>query len=76
MAQILDTYKNSKMAEKNAPSQKTDFIKPKVGGLLAVKGFTSKALAGNSDYNLDDKVLTAARKGQANLSKYTDKVKR
>jgi len=76
MAQILDTYKNSKIAEKNAPSQKTDFIKPKVGGLLAVKGFTSKALSGNTDYNLDDKVLAAARKGSVDLSKYTDKIKR
>ena len=76
MAQILDTYKNSKLAEKNAPEQKTDFIKPKVGGLLAVKGFTSKALSGNTDYNLDDKVLSAARKGQLNLSKYSDKTKR
>jgi hypothetical protein len=76
MAQIIDTYKNSKIAEKNAPSQKTDFIKPKVGGLLAVKGFTSKALIGNSDYNLDDKVLSAARKGQADLTKYSDKIKR
>jgi hypothetical protein len=76
MAQILDTYKNSKIPEKNAKNQKTDFIKPKVGGLLAVKGFTSKALIGNTDYNLDDKVLSAARKGQADLSKYSDKVKR
>ncbi len=76
MAQIIDTYKKSKIAEKNAPSQKTDFFKPKVGGILAVKGFTSKALAGSTDYNLDDKVLAGARKGQADLSKYSEKVKR
>jgi len=76
MAQLLDTYKNSKLAEKNAPNQKVDFIKTKVGGKIAVKGFTSKAIPGNTDYNLDEQVLSAARKGQANLSKYTDKVKR
>ncbi len=76
MAQILDTYKNSNIPEKNASAQKTDFIKPKVGGMLAVKGFTSKALIGNTDYNLDDKVLSAARKGQADLSKYSDNIKR
>ncbi len=76
MAQIIDLYKNSKMAEKNAPSQITDYIKTKVGGLLAVKGFTSKALTGNTDYNLNDKVLSGARKGQVDLSKYSDQTKR
>lgn len=76
MAQILDTYNSSKLPEKGAPNQKTDFIKSKVGGAIAVKGFTSKALPGNTDYNLDEKVLSAARKGGLDLSKYSQKIKR
>lgn len=76
MAQLIDKYKDSKIIEKNAPTQKNDFIKTKIGGAIAVRGFTSKALAGNTDYNLDEKVLSGARKGQLNLSKYSDKTKR
>ncbi len=76
MAQLIDKYKDSKIVEKNAPNQKVDFIKTKVGGAIAVRGFTSKALTGNTDYNLDEKVLSGARKGQLNLSKYSDKTKR
>ena len=76
MAQLIDKYKDSKIIEKNAPTQKVDFIKTKVGGAIAVRGFTSKALTGNTGYNLDEKVLSGARKGQLNLSKYSDKTKR
>ena len=76
MAQLIDLYKDSKLPEKNAPNQKVDFIKTKVGGAIAVKGFSSKALIGNTDYNLEERVLSAARKGQADLTKYTDKIKR
>jgi len=76
MAQLIDKYKDSKLPEKNAPNQKVDFIKTKVGGAIAVKGFTSKALSGNTDYNLEERVLSAARKGQADLTKYSDKIKR
>lgn len=76
MAQLIDKYKDSKLPEKNAPNQKVDFIKTKVGGAIAVKGFTSKALTGNTDYNLEERVLSAARKGQANLTKYSDRTKR
>lgn len=74
--QILDTYANSKMAEKGAPNQKTDFIKTKIAGEIAVKGFTSKAIPGSSDYNLSDRVLQSARKGSVNPSPYSQNIKR
>lgn len=74
--QILDTYKESKMKEKNASGQKVDFFKPKLGGAVAVKGFTPKALPGASDYNLDNKVLEAARKGKLNGGSYSQSIKR
>jgi hypothetical protein len=65
---IIDTYNTSKIKEKGASSQKVDFIKTKVGGELAVNGFTPKALAGVTDYNLKDNVLNAARKGNVNTT--------
>ena len=74
--QILNTYNDSKIKEKNAPAQKVDFFKPKVGGSVAVKGFTPKALSGMADYNLDTKVLEAARKGKMNGTPYTSTIKR
>lgn len=60
---LIDRYNLSKLKEKGAPSQQTDFIRTKVAGEIAVEGFRGKALAGVSDYNLKDKVLDAARKG-------------
>jgi hypothetical protein len=74
--QILDTYKNSSLSEKGAPNQKIDFIKTKIAGEIAVKGFTSKAIPGSSDYNLSDRVLQTARKGSVNPSPYSQSVKR
>lgn len=74
--QILDTYNNSKLSEKGAPNQKIDFIKTKIAGEIAVKGFTSKAIPGASDYNLSDRVLQTARKGSVNPSPYSQSVKR
>jgi hypothetical protein len=74
--QILDIYKTSKIAEKNASKQSVDFSKPKVGGMLAVKGFTPNALPGASDYNTNDKVLEAARKGKVSTTSYTSTIKR
>ena len=74
--QILDTYKSSKIAEKGASKQQIDFSKPKVGGQIAVKGFTPNALAGTTDYNLDSKVLEAARKGKVNGTSYSSTIKR
>jgi hypothetical protein len=65
---IIDTYNLSKMKEKGASAQKVDFIKSKVGGEIAVNGFTPKALGGITDYNLKDTVLNAARKGNVNNS--------
>jgi hypothetical protein len=74
--QILDAYANSKMAEKGAPNQKIDFIKTKIAGEIAVKGFTPKAIPGSSDYNLSDRVLQSARKGSVNPSPYSQNIKR
>jgi hypothetical protein len=74
--QILDTYKSSKIAEKGANKQAVDFIKTKVGGAIAVNGFTPNALSGVSDYNTNDKVLEAARKGKINGTSYSQSVKR
>ncbi len=74
--QILDAYADSKMAEKGAPNQKIDFIKTKIAGEIAVKGFTSKAIPGSSDYNLSDRVLQSARKGSVNPSPYSQNIKR
>ena len=63
---IIDTYNSSKMKEKGASAQKVDFIQSKVGGEIAVNGFTPRALGGVTDYNLKDNVLNAARKGNVN----------
>jgi hypothetical protein len=60
---IIDTYNSSKLREKGAPAQQTDFIRTKIAGEIAVEGFKGKALPGITDYNLKDKVLDAARKG-------------
>jgi hypothetical protein len=68
---IIDTYNTSKIKEKGASAQKVDFIKSKVGGEIAVNGFTPKALGGVTDYNLKDNVLNAARKGNVNNSPYS-----
>ena len=74
--QIMDLYKKSRIAEKNASAQAVDFIKPKVGGQIAVNGFTPKATQGITDFRLDDKVLEAARKGKVNGINYTATVKK
>lgn len=74
--QIIDLYKTSKIKEKNASSQKVDFIKPKVNGQIAVNGFTPKATLGITDYRLDDKVLEGARKGKLSGTKYSSSTKR
>lgn len=74
--QILDTYNDSKMKEKGASKQSVDFFKPKVGGAVAVKGFTPNALNGKTDFNLDSKVLEAARKGKVNGTAYSQTIKR
>lgn len=74
--QIIDLYKKSNIKEKSAPSQKTDFIQPKINGQIAVNGFTSKATLGISDYNLDEKVLEGARKGKLNGVKYSNSITR
>jgi hypothetical protein len=74
--QILDTYNSSKIAEKNASKQAIDFIKPKLGGELAVKGFNPNALPGVSDFNTSDKVLEAARKGKVAGGSYSQSIKR
>ena len=74
--QIIDLYKTSRIKEKNASAQAVDFTKPKVGGQVAVNGFTPKAAQGITDFRLDDKVLEAARNGKVNLNKYTSSTKR
>jgi hypothetical protein len=74
--QIIDLYKTSRMKEKNASAQAIDFIKPKVGGQIAVNGFTPNAVQGITDFRLDDKVLEAARKGKVNAINYTSTVKK
>jgi len=74
--QIIDLYKTSRMKEKNASGQSVDFIKPKIGGQVAVNGFTPKAVTGITDFRLDDKVLEAARKGKVNGTNYTSTVKK
>jgi hypothetical protein len=74
--QIIDLYKTSKIKEKNASSQKVDFIKSKVNGQIAVDGFTPKATLGISGYNTDEKVLEGARKGKVNLNKYSSSTRR
>jgi hypothetical protein len=74
--QILDAYADSKMAEKGAPNQKVDFIKTKIAGEIAVKGFTSKSSLGTTGYNLSDRVLQSARKGSVNPSPYSQNIKR
>jgi hypothetical protein len=65
---LIDTYNTSKLKEKGAPGQKTDFISTKIAGEIAVAGFTSKAMSGMTDYNLKDNVLNAARKGNVNTT--------
>lgn len=74
--QIIDLYKKSRIKEKGASAQAVDFIKSKVGGQIAVNGFTPKATQGITDFRLDDKVLEAARKGKVNGINYTSTVKR
>jgi hypothetical protein len=74
--QIIDLYKTSRIKEKNASGQSVDFIKPKVGGQIAVNGFTPKAVQGITDFRLDDKVLEAARKGKVSGNKYTSSTRR
>lgn len=74
--QIMDLYKKSRIQEKNASAQAVDFIKPKIGGQIAVNGFTPKAAQGITDFRLDDKVLEAARKGKVNGINYTSTIKR
>lgn len=74
--QIIDLYKKSNLKEKAAPSQKVDFIKPKVNGQVAVNGFTPKATIGITDYRLDEKILEGARKGKLSGVKYSSSVKR
>jgi hypothetical protein len=74
---IIDTYNSSKLREKGAPAQQTDFIRTKIEGEIAVEGFKGKALAGITDYNLKDKVLDAARKGTVDTkSPYSAGVKK
>lgn len=74
--QIIDLYKTSKLKEKDAPLQKSDFIKSKINGQLAVGGFTSKATLGATDYKLDDKILEGARKGKLSGGRYSSDTKR
>lgn len=74
--QIIDLYNKSNIKEKSAPSQKIDFIQPKVNGQIAVNGFTSKATLGISDYKLEEKVLEGARKGKLSGTKYSSTIKR
>lgn len=74
--QIIDLYKTSRIKEKNASSQKTDFIKSKINGQIAVEGFTPKATLGITGYNTDEKVLEGARKGKVNLTKYSSSTRR
>ena len=74
--QIIDLYKTSRMKEKNASGQASDFSKPKINGQIAVDGFTPKATLGISGYNTDEKVLEGARKGKVNSTKYSSSTKR
>ena len=74
--QIIDLYKTSRIKEKNASGQASDFSKPKINGQIAVDGFTPKATLGISGYNTDEKVLEGARKGKLNSTKYSSSTKR
>ena len=54
---ILDLYTNSKIKEKDADKQATDFIKNKLFGPEAVNGFTPKlkiADKNKTDFNMVD----------------------
>ena len=54
---ILDLYNNSKLKEKDADKQSTDFITDKKFGTESVKGFTPKLKVGDknkTDFNMVD----------------------
>jgi hypothetical protein len=54
---LLDVYNNSKLKEKDADKQRTDFITNKTFGTEAVNGFTPKLKIGDknkTDFNMVD----------------------